>query len=304
MTGLDAELDSYLRQAWERNDILYEPPAHGNPFRSPMFEFVRAAKAHPKLGQKDGLKAAQCVEKYLLAWGPSTGTDLWGARFTQSDDPRTEFIDTWDKIKWPMGVVEQAVQGAAILPLKPIRSYSPDYERFISIAGHLQRNVEGPILLPCRKFAGILNCEPTSISRYRNRAIQDAILRLEQRGRKSHREADEFRFVTEKFDWTNGHEIHSENLSICVTPGGPACYTDTQDTQITKDTERQKDSQDSHDSKDLQDLEGAQPTKWPERVSGIKPKEVPKVSVKRSVCIPTTEELLEQLQGSSRAWKY
>jgi hypothetical protein len=70
-----------------------------------------------------------------------------------------EFIDTWARIKWPRAAVETAQWMAAKLPLSPYRCYSAGYAAFVSLAGHLQRNVSGSILLPCRKIATILCCE-------------------------------------------------------------------------------------------------------------------------------------------------
>jgi hypothetical protein len=69
-----------------------------------------------------------------------------------------------------------------------------------------------------------------------------------------HREADEFRFVLEKFDWKTGHEIPSENLNICVTPQikQGACYTETQEMQIKQDIERDSESKELNENKEIQ----------------------------------------------------
>ena len=47
--NLDPELEIYLRDAWRYNEEHYEQPAYGQPFRSPLFEFVRTVRAHPSL---------------------------------------------------------------------------------------------------------------------------------------------------------------------------------------------------------------------------------------------------------------
>jgi|SRR5215469_14182693 len=279
--NLDPELEIYLRDAWRYNEEHYEEPAYGQPFRSPLFLFVRAVRAHPSLGRLPALTAAEAVEQYLAHWGDGNG-DPWQAAFPKSDDPRTEFVDTWEKIKWPHAEVERALQAVKTLPLRPKRSYSPKYAEFVSVAGHLQRNIEGPILLPCRKFAEALGCEPMTISRYRTLATKDGIIRMERRGRKHHREADEFSFNLERFDWKTGNEIDSENLGICVTPKSEGeCYTDSQE---IKEIERKKESQETKDTKDN------------ERYTRVHSNKAKPSRSEAGPYIPTTAELAEELQ--------
>src|SRR4051794_16924817 len=109
MKDLDSELDLYVRQAWERNAALYEPPAYGKPFRSPLFEFVRAIKAHPTIGEKDGFTAAEILSPHLACFCPSGKGDPWPGAFPHSEDPLAEFVETWDKIKWPRAALAQAL---------------------------------------------------------------------------------------------------------------------------------------------------------------------------------------------------
>ena len=92
------------------------------------------------------------------------------------------------------------------MPLRPRDCYSPGYGSFVSLAGHLQQNAQGSILLPCRKIAAILSCEPTTVSRYRRLAMQDGLLQLTSRGIRVQRKADEFRFAVEMFDWETGEQ--------------------------------------------------------------------------------------------------
>jgi len=275
--NIDPELEIYLRNARTRNDEEYREPTRGRPFRSPLFVFVRLAKAYPSLGELEALAAAEVIEQYLIAWDADGNGDPWQAYFPQSDDPRCEFIDTWDKVKRPHAEVDRAVLAAKHLPLKLKRAHSAKYCEFVSIAGHLQRKINGPILLPCRKFSEILGCEPMSVSRYRALAIKDGFLRLERRGQKVRREADEFHFTVEKFDWKSGDEIDSENLKICVTPD-LGCYTDSQETERKKD---------SHEPKEIKEKERETRThsnKWKTRLPA------------NGRYIPTSAELAEELE--------
>lgn len=165
-TATTKGLAQYLHQAWQDNENSYQEPAPGQPFRTPMFFFVRRAKAHPDLEALDGLEAANLVERCLDSWGHASD-DPWRTWFPESDDAKSEFVDTWGQIKWARAALETAQLSAAKLPLKPTHCYSAGYGSFVSLAGHLQRNVQGSILLPCRKIAAILNCEPITVSRYR-----------------------------------------------------------------------------------------------------------------------------------------
>jgi hypothetical protein len=165
-----------------------------------MFIFVRRAKAHPELETLGGFDAAEHVQWCLKSWSSNTG-DPWREWFPESDDGKTEFVDTWERIKWPRAALDDAEVSAATLPLKPFRCYSAKYGLFVSVAGYLQRSVKGPILLPCRKMATLLECDPMTVSRYRRLAVQDGLLQLTARGIKAQRKADEFSFATELFDF-------------------------------------------------------------------------------------------------------
>jgi hypothetical protein len=171
-----------------------------------MFIFVRRAKAHSELETLGGLEAAELAEKCLKSWS-SGGGDPWREWFPESDDGKTEFVDTWERIKWPRAALDDAKVSAARLPLKPFRCYSVKYGQFVSVAGYLQRSVNGPILLPCRKMATLLECDAMTVSRYRRLAVQDGLLRLTARGIKAQRKADEFSFATESFNWKTGEQI-------------------------------------------------------------------------------------------------
>ena len=230
--NLDPELATYIRNAWQQNEDGYRQRQRGGAFRTPMFEFVRKIKAHPALENMDGTLAAETVEKYLAAW-ESAANNPWTAAFPNSGDPLIEFMDTWQKVKWPRGELDRALEAAKLHPLNPRGKHSPNYALFVSFAGYLQRNRQGPILLPCHKIAEVLSGDAMSISRYRKRAVTDGILRTSRKGRRQQRLADEFYFEVGKFDWTTGEQIDSENLNICVTPEA-TCYTDIQETKRDK----------------------------------------------------------------------
>ncbi len=287
MATLNGELDSYLRQAWQRNEVDYEAPSHSRRFRSPMFEFVRAAKAHRLLGTQDAFRAADAVEHHLRSWIQRDG-DPWTMCFPESDDGKTEFIETWERIRWPRAELDRAHAEATRLPLKPLRCPSDKYARFISVAGHLQKGVDGPILLPVAKIATLLECEPMSVSRYRSMAQNAGLLKLTKKGNRQQRKADEFSFAVELFDWNTGEQEHSRSLNICLT-SETQCYTEMQDNHENQDTERNTGFQETHDRQEIQELQRYT------RAQAVA-LEAKKCSLTTGAYIPTATELDEALK--------
>jgi hypothetical protein len=278
-------LSEYLHEAWEKNSA-YQAPAYGRPYRTPMWEFVRRARSHPTLGLMPAFEAATLVERTLHGW-PDCGEDPWQTWFPQSDDGKAEFLDTWERIKWPRAELDRAQAEAAKLSLQPTVSCSPKYDLFVSIAGHLQRGVVGPILLPCRKFAEILACAPMAVSRYRRLSIQYGILKLDSKGIKAQRKADEFIFNVDLFDWKTGKQITSENLNLCVTPS-PECYTEIQE------KERREEFQDKQEKKETPEMQRETRAKLPEKR---------KCAIRQGPHIPTTMELARELKKTAHLRK-
>jgi hypothetical protein len=278
-------LADFLLKAVRFNRETYEPPGHGKPFRSPLWEFVRRAKRHPELRSVSAMEAANRVEKVIQAWGVETDQPVtWEVCFLESDDPRAEFIHTWPLVKWAAEALQMALDDATILPMKPMESFSSGYCRFVSLAFHLQLHVNGPILLPCAKVGEILGCSAMTVSRYRNLALQAGILERTCRGIKAQRKADEFQFKVELFDSKTGEQIHSENLKICLT-SATECYTDTQD------IERFKEKQDKQEQKEIKDLQ---------RDRNEPLQSIVKVSTKRGPYIPTVQELEQELRKTEK----
>jgi hypothetical protein len=242
-------LSEYLRKAWEANGS-YQLPGHGRPYRTPMWEFVRRAKAHSDLEGLDVLEAFAVIEGCLRSWGNgSEDEDIWETLFPDSDDPREEFIYTWDRIKWPRAELDRAQADATVLPLKPSRCYSPGYGRFISIAGHLQKGVSGPILLPCVKLSEMLGCKPMAVSRYRHWAQRDGLLKLTSRGIRAQRKADEFTFAVELFDWETGEQMLTRDSEI----------------QENQEIERKKEIQEKQEKKETEEMQREARTPLPEK---------------------------------------
>jgi len=279
-------LSEYLRQAWEANNA-YQPPTHGRHFRTPMWEFVRRAKAHSDLVGLDVFEALAAIESCFRYWdSASEDDDCWKALFPNSDDPKEEFIYTWDSIKWPRNELDRAQAEATALPLKPHRCFSAGYARFISIAGHLQNGVSGPILLPCTTFSQLLHCAPMAISRYRRWAQNDGLLKLTSKGSRVQRKADEFSFAVELFDWKTGEQIPSEVLNRCL-PSSPKCYTEIQEKERKREIQETQEKQEKNEG---QEMKGKTRALLPDKR---------KCAVKQSPYIPTVDEVARELQKTA-----
>jgi hypothetical protein len=240
-----------------------------------MWGFVRRAKAHSDLEGLDVLEALAVIEGCLRSWGNSSeDEDIWETLFPDSDDPREEFIYTWDRIKWPRAELDRAQADAIALPLKPHRQYSPGYGQFISIAGHLQKGVSGPILLPCATFAQILHCAPMAVSRYRSWAQRDGLLKLTSRGIRAQRKADAFTFAIELFDWETGEQMLTRDTEI----------------QENKEIERKKEIQEKQEKKETQEMQRETRAQLPEKR---------KCAVRQGPTIPTTQELEDGLAATA-----
>lgn len=200
--------EEFVLQAVKQNEA---PPQEGA-WRSPLWEFTRWIKARKELVRADGYDAAKLVQIALKRQVPDGQSDPWEYHFGMLpgvDDPRAEFIDTWDKVKTPanMDALTVARQEALQLPLKPKRSYSPQYDELVSLAGHLQRTRPRlPIALPVVRIAEILECERKSVTRYLKFAVKDGLLTKVSEC-VPHKRAAEFRFETDRFDWTSGKQV-------------------------------------------------------------------------------------------------
>jgi hypothetical protein len=278
----ETSLSRYLRKAWVLNNT-YDPPGYKKKYRSPMWEFIRCAKAHPDLAALDGFDALSAVGECLATWDRGRdGRDIWRALFPESDDPRAEFCATWPNVKWAKASLELAMESATRLPLKPMKSYSPQYNRFVSVIGYLQQGIDGSILIPCRKFAELLGCTPMTISRYRNLAIESGLLKMTAKAPRAQRKADEFAFAIEKFDWETGEQIVTKALSICVT-SETGCYTDTHD------TERNKEPQEIEEKNEIEDIQRKGRAYLPDNR---------KCTIRQGALIPTTAQLREELAST------
>ena len=151
--------------------------------------------------------ALRVIEKTLAAWKGRLNVDPWDRYFLiPKEDGQVEFLACWEKVRFVPGwePLDQAVERAKQMQLKPRNERTDGYQMFISIAGWLQVTMGNRnIMLPCEKLSGYLNCQPMTISRYRRWGVDDGLLTVV----KEHHfksagagEATEFRFDTTQYN--------------------------------------------------------------------------------------------------------
>jgi hypothetical protein len=197
-------LAQYLREAVSRSQREM-PDAEGcDKFRTRLFGFVRFTKARPELRDMSPEEALRAVMTTL-------GVDHhgWSDLFPESDDPAVEFTETWDKVRLAAGqdALKTAIANADRLPLKLPDPISTNYQRFVSIAGHLQRLFpNSSIYLPEELLAQELGCTPRTVGYYRSRAVKDGYLRLVKPHHWRSHKATQFQFALHRFNWDTGEE--------------------------------------------------------------------------------------------------
>jgi hypothetical protein len=200
-------LDKYLDAASEHNRVSIEGRDHGDPWQSPLFEFTWLAKGHLQMKNLTAVQALQRVEAWLMNGRSGNRDQAWLDKFCivgveEAEDARAEFIDVWERIKFPPGCspLETALERAKDCRLQPPDCRTDGYVEFISVAGHLQAlRGANPILLPCHKLAELLGLSHMTIARYRAWAVKDGHLRITRVHRFDSREATEFRFDLSRY---------------------------------------------------------------------------------------------------------
>jgi hypothetical protein len=212
------EIDKRILDAMEVARLTREAAAETGKGTSPFFTFARELKCYPEFCAVDGLEAAQKLDETFVRlcakprkqMHPINAAALaWIDQFPTIDDPRSEFIDTFEAVRLPAGdILKMAVERAQERPLIPLRVYSEKYLFLVSIAGHLQQlRQELHIMLPVKKLAIILLVNQATVSRLRKRMLRDGIMDLTGAYSAKDQEADKFRFYVELFDFNTGKQL-------------------------------------------------------------------------------------------------
>lgn len=181
-----------------------------------LFLFIRLSKAHPSLGKITAEKAAQAIDKVFRAWQAqyqdAANTICEKCLGGTQEDLHVAILQAWDKVRYLPGYspLTNALERTRRTPLKLSREHAPKftavYERFVSIAGWLQVAMgDRPIFLPVHELSVLLHVQPMTITRYRQWAIEDGLLRLAPGGESKYNgpgrkgRATEFRFNVGRF---------------------------------------------------------------------------------------------------------
>jgi hypothetical protein len=198
-----------------------------------MFTFIRIAKAHPKLKTLSAIEAAQLIRRELAAAEIDIDLGIF-----DSVDPAAEIASTWDRI-YPIdgGPLSLAWLNAMGKPVAPLKTISPKYTQFLSIAYHLQINGgSAAILLPVAKLAKMLGVNFRTISFYRKIAIAHRLLEATSDYSYSEKRAAEFFFNVRLFD-------RSSLVQIAHWNQDKQDYQDKQDIQDKQDKQNKQDYQ-------------------------------------------------------------
>jgi hypothetical protein len=200
-------LANYLRDVLEYSETSREDDKES--WHSPLFFFARFAKAHPELINLSDAQAMKHVENAMRSWPDlPRGCDPWDYYFCaeDADAARIDFANCWNSIRHiPFrDPLQNALRQAERAPLTPLNERGPLYERFISMAGWLQKLQYGKdIYLPTRLVARLLCCDQRTVSRLRKLALCDGLLRItgEHEFRSTGKsKATAFRFAIERFE--------------------------------------------------------------------------------------------------------
>jgi len=188
----------------------------------PMFAFARTVRSHPLLGRLDKYEASEKVIETLtkhfreLTRSCKDKNQAWSLLFAafKCDDPQSEFIAAWSKVRVPIGegAVPTALAEAERSPFYPARDCGRKYSYFVSIAVHLQLSRPGvTVCLPVSKIAAMLGVDGQTVSRYRQFAEEEGILEMFAPHEYSARKATEFFVKTDLFDLKSGKQIRFVN---------------------------------------------------------------------------------------------
>jgi hypothetical protein len=144
-------------------------------WQTPAWDFGRFAKAHPELVNLSEGKALDAIKRTI-------GSSFWKDHFhMDTADAEMAFDNIWAECRAIPGYdpLTIAILEAKSLPIKEDPSVPAGYAVFLNIARSLSKLQAGaPFMLPCHTLAPRLNCQPMTISRYRQKAIRDGHLRI------------------------------------------------------------------------------------------------------------------------------
>jgi hypothetical protein len=164
-------------------------------WQTTAWDFGRFAKAHPALILLDSGSALAMVRRIL-------GTNFWQRLLDMGTaDAEMAFDHVWNEC-WSIPGYDPltvALLKARERPEPEDPQQPHGYDTFLATIRFLQEDAgDASILLPCHKLAGLLDCLPMTVSRYRTKALREGYLQVVKEHRfrpKGKGEATEFRYI-------------------------------------------------------------------------------------------------------------
>jgi len=147
-----------------------------DPVNYALFSFVRALKGHKAM---KGCSAEDAYEKVLALHLRDPEEIVVPGTVIDEEDAEVAFHLMWERVRFPMGTdpVEVACGLAGQGLLRTRKARPGRYPTFLTVAALLQlQRREQPILLPARKLAARMKCQPVTISSWTGWAIDDGVL--------------------------------------------------------------------------------------------------------------------------------
>jgi hypothetical protein len=141
-----------------------------------LFHLVRALKAHPSL---TGMDAAKAYSALAAGTRKTRGAGILADFGYFDEDGMVAFYRTWERARFAMGTdpVEAACGLAGNGMIRTQNERPGRYSRFLTVGALLQIQVrQQPILLPSRKIAEYMPCQPNTVTAWVGWAIEDGVL--------------------------------------------------------------------------------------------------------------------------------
>jgi hypothetical protein len=156
---------------------------------TPVFEFARYVKGHPKLRWHSADNAWQAISKWLAGLAEAnalTVEQLFELFFGKNlEEGMTEFLAVWKDVRYPKGytAADLAMENNRLYPIKIDNPRTQGYQNFIGICYWLHRAMGGkPIALPQKDvWAKKLRVSQRTISYWIGWAIEHEYLALARR---------------------------------------------------------------------------------------------------------------------------
>lgn len=180
---LSGPLREYLPMALELGKIEAEAAnAEDGRWQSPLFSFVRYAKAHHELHELSGEEALERVREAM----EDCGNSPFASDRSDMEDNETDFLESWEKARHVpfQAPMQRALTLAKAHPFRPVRERTGLYGLFLSVVAALHEFFPSePVVISLKAFANLLGKSEKTVSTLRRWAEEDGHLALVEKYR-------------------------------------------------------------------------------------------------------------------------